>query len=889
MKKYFSALLFSIFYFLFSPFSSAQWVTIPDANFRTWLNNQGYGSCMSGNQMDTTCAAVVNATNIDCSYQNIANLQGIQYFDNLHRLKCNNNVLTNIPALPHNLLMLNCNNNQLPNLPTLPNTLDSLLCEYNSITTLPSLPNSIQDLDCSHNTMVNLPTLPTSLIRMYCDYCNLNALPSLPSSLQHLWCSNNPFTSLPPLNNSLWEIWCNNCPNLLSFPALPNSMYAVICGGCPHINSLPALNQGLNVLQFVSDSLLSVASFPSSLTSIILDNNHLTSIPALPGNVSNLHLDNNPITILPALPASIHVLYIDNILVNSITSLPPALTILSCMFDNLTNLPQLPQTLHILNVSYNNLQFIPDVPDSIQTLDVSHNPLLKCLPHVTYIAHYLRFNNTLISCLPNIITVGTSSTPNVDTIPLCGIFNGGSCPTYWNLSGKVFDDANQDSIYSGGDIALDNMKIKLFHNGNLVQQVYSSPYGDYSFDTDTFSFYQTIIDTNNTPFSMVCPGNGVDTASVSANDSLKWNRNFAMKCAPGFDVGVTSVARDSGMFFPNNYTLVKITAGDMSNFYGVHCASGISGQVQLTFTGSATYAGYKAGSLAPTNISGNVVTWNIADFGLVNFNTDFHTRLHIDTSALVGSSICFNVVVMPTAGDNDVANNQWNFCGQCVNSFDPNEKEVSPRDTAVINDWLTYTIHFQNTGTAPAQHIYVDDTLDTNLDASTFQLLSYSVAPFVQIKGNAVRFNFPNINLPDSSSNEPASHGYVQYRIKPKNNLLAGTQIKNTAFIYFDFNPPVITDTTVNTIAFANGTNDYPFSILHFQLFPNPATDELNILFSQQGNYEVKIVDELGREVFSRATSIQHPTFNIQHLFSGIYFVSVKSKDGIATEKFVKE
>ena len=201
---------------------------------------------------------------------------------------------------------------------------------------------------------------------------------------------------------------------------------------------------------------------------------------------------------------------------------------------------------------------------------------------------------------------------------------------------------------------------------------------------------------------------------------------------------------------------------------------------------------------------------------------------------------------------------------------------------------MTYTIHFQNTGTATAQHIYVDDTLDTDLDESSFQLLSYSVAPFVQIKGNAVRFNFPNINLPDSTSNEPASHGYVQYRIKPKHNLAVGTNINNTAFIYFDFNPAVVTNTTLNTVILPNSTNDFPFSNFHFQIFPNPAIDELNILFSQQGNYEVKIVDVMGKEILSATSSIQHQTFNIQHLSSGIYFVEVKSKGGIATEKFVK-
>ena len=63
-----------------------------------------------------------------------------------------------------------------------------------------------------------------------------------------------------------------------------------------------------------------------------------------------------------------------------------------------------------------------------------------------------------------------------------------------------------------------------------------------------------------------------------------------------------------------------------------------------------------------------------------------------------------------------------------------------------------------------------------------------------------VKFNFPHINLPDSNSNEAASHGYVQYKIRAKDSLAIGSTIENTANIFFDFNPPIITNTTNNTV-----------------------------------------------------------------------------------------
>ena len=55
----------------------AQYVTIPDTNFVNWLNANGYASCMSGNLMDTTCSAVVNALSVNCSNSNIFDIKGV--------------------------------------------------------------------------------------------------------------------------------------------------------------------------------------------------------------------------------------------------------------------------------------------------------------------------------------------------------------------------------------------------------------------------------------------------------------------------------------------------------------------------------------------------------------------------------------------------------------------------------------------------------------------------------------------------------------------------------------------------------------------------------------------------------------------------------------------
>jgi hypothetical protein len=72
-----------------------------------------------------------------------------------------------------------------------------------------------------------------------------------------------------------------------------------------------------------------------------------------------------------------------------------------------------------------------------------------------------------------------------------------------------------------------------------------------------------------------------------------------------------------------------------------------------------------------------------------------------------------------------------------------------------------------------------------------------------------VRFNFPNINLPDSTNNEPESHGYIQYKIKRNAGLSPGTAISNKASIYFDFNAPIVTNTVTNNICTAVNQDVY--------------------------------------------------------------------------------
>lgn len=145
-------------------------------------------------------------------------------------------------------------------------------------------------------------------------------------------------------------------------------------------------------------------------------------------------------------------------------------------------------------------------------------------------------------------------------------------------------------------------------------------------------------------------------------------------------------------------------------------------------------------------------------------------------------------------------------CQTIIGSFDPNDIQVFPTgisDQHYIEEStkLTYKIRFQNTGNDTAFRVMIVDTLPQGLEGATLNLGNSSHDYTFDIKfGNLLVWTFDNILLPDSTTNEPESHGFVQYSIQLKEGLELGTRIENKADIYFDFNEPVATNQVFNTL-----------------------------------------------------------------------------------------
>ncbi len=222
-------------------------------------------------------------------------------------------------------------------------------------------------------------------------------------------------------------------------------------------------------------------------------------------------------------------------------------------------------------------------------------------------------------------------------------------------------------------------------------------------------------------------------------------------------------------------------------------------------------------------------------------------------------------------------------------SYDPNDKSVTPAGIGekfytLKTSKLQYQIRFENTGNDTAYHVVIQDTLNSNLDFSTFEVLGSSHKMNAEISKNGViGFHFNYINLPDSTTNKKGAQGYVRFSIKPKTTVANNTLVCNKAAIYFDQNKPVITNSTCNLLVDKIPTNPLGLesveNVAGNSIYPNPTSDWV---FLPKEAEETTIYNTLGSQVLkSTETKVNMAGFE-----EGIYIAKVRTKNGkVSTHK----
>lgn len=431
------------------------------------------------------------------------------------------------------------------------------------------------------------------------------------------------------------------------------------------------------------------------------------------------------------------------------------------------------------------------------------------------------------------------------------------------VSGVVYNDDNNNGTPDTNELPLANTLISVGTNGLVT----SKPDGTFelfalAFPADTIkvrkpapwvvsnpAYYLVSDTTQGLQFGLYFPPNTTDMALDLTNETV---------FRPGFDETIAVSCRNIGTVSADATLRVVLPAETV----------------------------YQSAIPLPDAQSGDTLLWYLNSVPALTGLVSVRIEVNVPATTPLGTLLNIPATLQTNILDADVSNNTYLLQQVVVGSYDPNDKQVHPwsgitPEQVASREWLTYTVRFQNTGTFPAEFVRIVDTLDLKgLDLSTFEVLSTSHPMALTLGDNGVAsFFFDQIHLPPSTWNEPESHGFVKYRVRPKASLVLGNTIKNTAYIYFDYNPPIITNTVKTQVKLVTSTHHLPDG-LTLQAAPNPTDGPVVLQLPAGGRYWVKITAATGALV--RELSGQGPqiTVDLGAYPVGLYTLTITDADG---------
>jgi len=451
---------------------------------------------------------------------------------------------------------------------------------------------------------------------------------------------------------------------------------------------------------------------------------------------------------------------------------------------------------------------------------------------------------------------------------------------YNSITGKLFIDANSNGTLDTGEAPVTNKQVTELNTGKFE---YSGQNGSYSvsvFDSGNYVVSPAALNY----YTAVPATQSANFTGILQIDSLN---NFALQPAGVFNDLCVSIT-----------PLGPFRAGFNASYQITYENVGTTSLSPIVIFFQDSDVTYISSLPIATSYTSDSLVWNFGP--LAPFQQGYITiTVNVNTGTPIGTLINSSVRIEPIAGDANTTCNQSYWEVLTTGSADPNDIVVD-QDTLLTTQfpnppYLEYIIRFQNTGNDTAFTVKVMNSIDTNLlDLSSFEFVAASHPvnlDWLQWEKN-MRFQFDNILLADSNVNEPASHGFIRYRIKPKSTLIAGDSITNRAAICFDFNAPVITNTAVTRIESPTSLTESIVSFDNLLLYPNPANSILNIEvgIASISNCRIIITDVAGRTIYTNliANSSAKQRIDISTFSQGIYFVQVENGAKTSRGRFVK-
>jgi fimbrial isopeptide formation D2 family protein/uncharacterized repeat protein (TIGR01451 family) len=368
-----------------------------------------------------------------------------------------------------------------------------------------------------------------------------------------------------------------------------------------------------------------------------------------------------------------------------------------------------------------------------------------------------------------------------------------------SIRGTKFLDLDADGIRDGGEPGLSNWTIK----------VEPGPYysitdanGDYNFPVLGGGLH-TVTELLKPYWSQTLPaGSAAHSVTLGTNQAVtgKDFGNAIVQIVSDLSVSISAM-------FPS--PLRAPCCGQTMTYEIAYANNGTSTATAATvklvlYHGSAYQSSLGSPALANPVQAGNELTWTLPTL-LPGASGTIRVTALMTCVLPEAPEVNSHVQILPVAGDASPADNTALYSRVANCSYDPNDKTVQPAGCGTqglikSTDSLTYKVRFQNLGNAPAYHVVVRDTLDTDLDIATLTSLGTSHPATLEISGRELKWTFWDIVLPAAMHDEPGSHGFIDFKVKQLPGNPAGTVIENDASIYFDLNSAVVTNTTVNTV-----------------------------------------------------------------------------------------
>ncbi len=443
------------------------------------------------------------------------------------------------------------------------------------------------------------------------------------------------------------------------------------------------------------------------------------------------------------------------------------------------------------------------------------------------------------------------------------------------LSGKLFADLNSNGVQDSGEPSLSGKKI-------IEQNT-----GRFSFSQSNGRYSVAVLDTGNYTVSASSqmwyyPNPGLHTATFTGINQTDSLNDFAYQPIGTYDdvcVTITPMGR--------------FRSGRKATYQISYCNYGTTIIAPSVYFYPDTNVSFQSATLIPSQITPDSVMWNLP--AMLPFQTgSIIVNVNVNPGLPIGTLINSRAHIEPYLTDDNPSCNNSNWEVYTTGSFDPNDILVN-EDTLTTTQlstapWLEYIIRFQNTGNDTAFTVKILNPIDTNkLDISSIEFVNASHPVninWINYQRN-MEFKFENILLPDSNTNEPLSHGFVRYRIKPKTTLNAGDTIPNFAAIYFDFNEPVITNTAKTIIVLATGLAGTTASPGKLLVFPNPAENSINIsgIQLENGKAQLRLMDIYGKLILEKTISETTANLETNQLAKGVYLIQC----GGSRATFVKQ